>query len=594
MTKKGTFPGPTVAVGGAIVVAGTAVADYHGLYGTALISTGMVLAAGRSAYWYKRGRHGAAAMIDRWDRQTQRTGGVASRWERSRTSTRGAMRRRWARHLRPTLNRQADIMIPDVPGLMAVIRPAERLLSWCMTCWAVARTPVETYATYLGYDNVGGYYVPNNSVVVRIGAARSGKSAAMGCRIIDHRGPAIVTSTRKDLFELTGALREKQGPVYVFNAGDVGRIPSSLRWSVLAGCKDMDTAMNRANDLIGEAPDTDRQYWNDQAARLLGPLMYAAAHANLQMRVVARWVAAGGDEAMAAWRSIEKILRLTPDGAAALEGLAQFFSMVGSGDRTRLSITNTLMPALAWLANPRTAALGDAQGEDLFDVKRDLLDANATIYLLGARQRGVGALTGALVAEIVRQASNIAEQMPSGRLDPQLLLALDELPLTCPGPVQHWVKDMGGRGITMDLGVQQRAGLDEVWGVEGRRAILGNAYAVLLGPGCNDPIEVADWSKLSGVRKERRPNFDGKRNVTGYSTVDVPVVDHGKIMAIQLGTVIVYTRGRISEIKTPNAEARRDVRRALREQKRRLVIRPTSAPQTGEEKPVDELVEVGK
>lgn len=534
-------------------------------WAVALFAGGPVLVVLPWAMWLWRGRYGAQAMIARWDRQTKKSGGVASRWDRYRLSSRLAMKVRWASKLRPQLAHQADVMIPDVRYLLWVIRPLEAILSWLLMGWVIFRTPVSTYATYIGRDSYGGYWVPNNSVIVRLAAARGGKSVAMADRIIRHHGPAVVASTRKDLLLLTAQLRaQNTGPFYVLNAGNVGDIPSNLKISVLSGCKDMTTAELTAADLIGEAPDSERAYWNDQAARVLAPLMYAAAWEGASMRRVANWVAAGDKRAEDAWIEIGNILMRTPDGPAAIASLTQFFGMVGVGDRTRLSITHSLQPALSWLSNPRTAALGDAPvGEaDLFDVKRDLLQANATIYILGAKRRGVGSLTGALIARIVREAAELAETMPGGKLEAQLLMALDELPLTCPGPVQHWVKDMGGRGIPFDLGVQQRAGLDEVFGVEGRRVILGNAHAVLLGPGCNDPIEVADWSRLSGLRKTVREVHDAEGKLISTSLAEVPVVDHGQIMAIELGKVIVFTRSRISEIRTPNAEARRDVKRA--------------------------------
>ncbi len=566
----------TTVVGVGLVVAGTALSwigtksvgtkvEFNpGAKPALLIALGVLLASLPWVMYLWRGRHGAAAMLARWDRQTKKSGGVASRWDRYRLSSRLAMKVKWAAKLRPALVDTADDMVPDIRGWIWLVRPIEWCLAFVMFWWVVARAPVASYATYLGRDSYGGYWVPNNSVVVRLAAARGGKSVAMADRILRHQGPAVVTSTRKDLLLMTAQLRERKcGPFYVFNAGNVGGLPSNLKWSVLTGCKDMTTAELRASDLIGEASDGDRAYWNDQAARVLAPLMYAAAHADLPMQHVANWVAASGDAAEAAFMEIGTILMSSPDGQSAISAVTQFFGMVGTGDRTRLSITNSMQPALSWLSNPYTAMLGDPPaGGETFDVKRDLLDANATIYILGAKRRGVGALTGALIAHIVRESAEYAETQPGGRLYPQLLMALDELPLTCPGPVQHWVKDMGGRGICFDLGVQQRAGLDEVWGVEGRRAILGNAYAILLGPGCNDPVEVADWSRLSGLRTEYRDSFDAAGNKTGSTSISVPVVDHGKIMAIELGKVVVFTRGRISEIKTPNAEARRDVRKA--------------------------------
>ena len=78
------------------------------------------------------------------------------------------------------------------------------------------------------------------------------------------------------------------------------------------------------------------------------------------------------------------------------------------------------------------------------------------MYLLGAEDAQVAPLLCALTGHIARTARQIASEMPSGRLDPSLTLALDEAAIICPIPLDSWTADMGGRNVTIHIAVQSR------------------------------------------------------------------------------------------------------------------------------------------
>ena len=54
---------------------------------------------------------------------------------------------------------------------------------------------------------------------------RTGKSGIIADRLLDHPGPAIVTSTRADLYQLTAGARSHRGPLFVWNPQYVGALP---------------------------------------------------------------------------------------------------------------------------------------------------------------------------------------------------------------------------------------------------------------------------------------------------------------------------------------------------------------------------------
>ena len=112
---------------------------------------------------------------------------------------------------------------------------------------------------------------------------------------------------------------------------------------------------------------------------------------------------------------------------------------MATNERTRTSITSTIMPALGWLTTPAAAAAAEptarlAGGESGqgFDVAR-LLELRATVFLLGAEETQAAPLVCALTGHIAREARRLAALQPGGRLDPNLTLALDEAALVSPG-----------------------------------------------------------------------------------------------------------------------------------------------------------------
>ncbi|SCL17786.1 TraM recognition site of TraD and TraG [Micromonospora nigra] len=509
--------------------------DYAQLTGWTAMAAGVGMVGGGVVTWHTS-RRATTSHINRWSRRSRRNHGVQSLTGHLKTSSSFAMRGR-ATALRPSLAR--------------------------MSRWQRIRVPVTEYAAMLGKSGGRTLYASHEDVVLRVAGARSGKTTALACRIVDHPGPAVVTSTRVDLLTWTGPMRAKRGPLHVFNPAGIGDVASTLKWSPLAGCKAIETAMRRADDMIPAASSDEREGWNDQARRILAPLLFAAARGGLTMARVLAWVSATGDQATKAGRQVESILDDAPEAAAMRETVRQFFGMSGENERTRSSIVTTLMPALQWLSNPTAAAIGDAEVTgDTLNVG-ELLDTQGTVYLLGGTNRVTSALTGALVAEIAFRATQRAESMPGGRLDPALLLALDEAALVAPGPLDRWTSDMGGRGIVLDIAVQSLAWLHRVWGETGARIILGNAAAVLLGAGCKDPADIAHWEALSGLRDEVSETRDADGKVTSTSSRKVPVLSRDQIAALPKFHAVVYGLGPISIIRTPNIWRRRDARRAM-------------------------------
>ena len=380
----------------------TALAHMMLTWSLLLILAVAVLVLAGVLVWMRR--TGTASTVTRWGARSRRKAGVASTVDIARVASFAAMRRK-AAVVRPSL---------------AELTRRQRL-----------RVPTRELAVPLCRVGTLHVWASVEDVVCLFGGPRTGKTGWLAGRIIDAPGATLVTSTRTDLHALTSTLRARRGPVYVFNAVGLGDLPSTITFDPLTGCADPLTAAERATDLLAAnttGVSGDRAFWDAQARRVLAALLHAAALGNLTMRSVLEWVA----DPETAQREVTSLLRRSPEPAYT-DDAAQFLT---TNDRTRTSITSTIMPALGWLTSPTASAAAGRSATPL-DVG-ELLRSRATVYLLGAEETQAAPLVCALTGHIAREARRIAARQAGGRLDPPLTLALDEAALISPVPLEQW------------------------------------------------------------------------------------------------------------------------------------------------------------
>ncbi|GAB3812741.1 type IV secretory system conjugative DNA transfer family protein [Kribbella italica] len=382
---------------------------------------------------------------------------------------------------------------------------------------------------------------------------RVGKTGLVMNHLLDAPGAVIATSTKTDILTVTRGRRAQRGPVYVFDPDGLTEEGSTITFDPLSGCTSAATAMDRASDLldgIGSKSD-DAEHWLDLARQAMSALLHAAALGGYTMNDVQQWVAdpdSGKDDVL--WE-----LRVAK--ATNLEHQAKQFFL--NNDRTRSSISTTIMPALSWLSVP-AAAVSAAPGGVVFDVQR-LLDENGTVYLLGADDRKTAPLVTALTASIARQARAIAVRMPGGRLDPFLTMVLDEAALICLIPLDKWSGDFGSRGICMHISAQSRAQLVERFGKAATGSLMTNVTTKVVMAGCADDDDLQFWSTLCGQRLE----VAATRDHTGAKSISdrhVPVLTPGQVAQLRTGQALIISRGMPPAIgRVKMAWKRRDLRR---------------------------------
>jgi len=375
-----------------------------------------------------------------------------------------------------------------------------------MSWWQRALAPVASYSILVGRAHFRhALRLPLDEHVVVTSPPRGGKTGWLATVILRYPGPVISTTTKHDVFELTSGIRARRGPVHVFNPQDVGNVPSTFRWNPLNGCEDPATAIRRADAFahsVSQKGVEDATFWASKASDYLRAYFHAGALAQLDLRHIARWVTGAGST------DAEEILNSYP--GTGQQWAAQLAELRGEANKTAQTIRMTMSRALAFLADPALAVSVLPEPGRSLDLGEFLYDAG-TLYLI-AETRGedspVAPLFACLATELHYTAAMAGSRMPGGRLDPPLLMALDEVTQICPVPVPSWLADSGGKGIQIITVAHGEAQLRARWGRDGARVIMDTSGAKIWLPGISDPATLEGASTLCGTAAMREHGED--------------------------------------------------------------------------------------
>jgi type IV secretion system protein VirD4 len=249
---------------------------------------------------------------------------------------------------------------------------------------------------------------------------------------------------------------------------------------------------------------SDGAFWYAAAAKLLAPLLLAAARGGCSMAEVVRWNDRGEFDAPTS------IL----DDAAELEATIALYACAERDERIRSSVATTLETVLAPFEDP-VVALSSASSEiDPLHLVRD----GGTLYLCGPsyEQARLQGLFAALVSSVVAAAVETANR--TGRpLDPPLLLVLDEAANIAPIRDLDTLAATGaGLGIQLMTICQDLAQFTARYGEQRARTIANNHRAKLVLSGVSDLSTLDLVSGLAGDAAVREESFtadlrDGRR-----------------------------------------------------------------------------------
>ncbi|MCA0437834.1 MAG: TraM recognition domain-containing protein [Actinobacteria bacterium] len=383
--------------------------------------------------------------------------------------------------------------------------------------------------------------------ILLIGPPRSGKGLHIVIpAILDAPGAVVTTSTRPDNLTATLRARQRLGPVAVFDPQHLADgIPAGMRWSPIRGCQDPLTAMIRATGLaaatgLSAGGVESGGFWEGKTRTALQALLHAAALDQRPPAELFRWTL---DPSAAA----EAVAILTNHTSAATGWADSLGAMIDADPKTRDSIWQGVALALGALADPRVLdAVSPGPGES-FDPETFIRD-RGTLYLLatGAGAGASAALVAAFVEDLIETARRIAARSPGARLDPPLLLALDEIGNLAPLPsLPTLMAEGGGTGITTLPVLQSLAQARDKWNDNAAGAIWDASIVKIILGGASNSRDLQDLSTLIGERDEYTDSVtlgDHGTRSNQRSVRRVPILPPDRIRTLPFGTGVTLLR----------------------------------------------------
>ena len=317
---------------------------------------------------------------------------------------------------------------------------------------------------------------------------RTDKTGMLADWILRHPGPCLTTSTRADLHQLTSPSRRDRGPVYVFNPEGVGDVPSTFAWNLLGVCTGELMAHKMADWLAGDTPGYgDLSWFEEQGTMGMSGLLLAAAKTGATLAEVYQWVQRRGHELALA--------------ALASHGNPQLHAVVRSlmeDNRTAASVRSTIARALKWAVIPQLAAAAARTGT--FNAREFAL-GGGTLHLIasGDSRSIITPLMRALASYVHHEAGLAGSRTAAGRLDPPLLMAMDEVAQVCPVDLPSMLADSAGKGIVFVTVGHSLAKLEERYGKEGAANIWAISGVKMLLRGITEPATLEDVSRVCGT-----------------------------------------------------------------------------------------------
>ncbi len=324
--------------------------------------------------------------------------------------------------------------------------------------------------------------------------------------LLEWSGPVVAASVKTDLIDHTIGHRRSCGEVQCFDpSGSTGL--ESATWSPLATARTWPAARRTAAALTEVAKSsvgamTDGDFWYATAARLLAPLLFAAAVGHRDMRDVVRWVDTQEES--------EVLEALAAAGVAEAVHAAR--SAFGKEERQRSSIYTTVetilepfTPAAAPPGAARRPATGGAADLSVVDPAR-LVSGNNTLYLCAPAhdQRRLTPLFVSVVRQIVEHVYDRVT-LTHRPIDPPLLIVLDEAANIAPlADLDALAATAAGHGVQL---VTVWHDLAQITARYGPRAttVVNNHRAKLFLSGISDPATLDYASHLIGDEEVQLP-----------------------------------------------------------------------------------------
>ncbi len=369
-------------------------------------------------------------------------------------------------------------------------------------------------------------------------APRSGKTTSVAIpAICSAPGAVVATSNKLDILH-TAAVRTTATGLdpWVFDPQGVARSPQTWWWDPLEGITTVEEAERLAGHFISAVDDEKNSIWPTSATELLSALLLAANLTRSTITQVYKWLADEHDPAPA-----------TALAAGGFDVLAGSLRGLGhAAPETRASVYFTARSGASCLRNPQITAWVTPPTRPLPRLDPDsLITGPGTLYLLSKDSGGSAApLVAALTDRVLRAGVRQAEAR-GGRLDPPLVVVLDEAASVAPiRDLPKLYSHYGSRGILPVTILQSLAQGETVWGKTGMAALWSAATIKLIGAGIDDEETASRISRLVGEQAVATVSVStGRSGSRSTSLTYRPVLTPAQVRALPKGTALLLATG---------------------------------------------------
>jgi type IV secretory pathway TraG/TraD family ATPase VirD4 len=383
-------------------------------------------------------------------------------------------------------------------------------------------------------------YASWEDTIVAFMAPRSGKTTAQAIPfVLSAPGAVIATSNKADLWAATASLRAAVGGrVWLFDPQHITYQPQSWWWDPLRGLRSVEDAHRLAGHFVLTVADEHRRdLWGPAAQDLLAALFLAAASSRHTLHDVAGWL----NEP-----AVPTPIELLADAgytamAASLRGAQN------GAVETRDGIYQTARTAARAMTDPQIMAWVTPPERGLLPVfdPAEFAASRDTLYLLSKSRSAAAPLIAALSDTAMRAAERRAERL-GGRLDPPLVVPLDEAANICRiADLPDLYSHLGSRGITPVTILQSYEQGVTVWGEHGMAALWGAATKKIIGAGVDSPRLTRDLATLVGQHDVpvRTLNYGDGRVSESVSLRRQDILEPAAIRALPPGTALLLATG---------------------------------------------------
>lgn len=347
--------------------------------------------------------------------------------------------------------------------------------------------------------------------VIVIGPTQSHKTSGFAVpALLEWDGPVLATSVKTDLVRDTMGWRQSLGQVWLFDPTASTGLPGA-GWSPLASSLSWQGARRMAAALCGAARVnggglSDADFWYATAAKLMAPLLLAAACSGRTMTDVLRWV----DEQETV--EVEAVLRAL-DVPEALQAAGASWRRE---ERQRSSIYTTAETVLEAYADP---AVSLSARRSQVDLGLLLAGGHHSLYICAPahEQRRLQPVFSALVSQVLLSAYDRVA-LRGEPLDPPLLVVLDEAANVAPlAELDALAATAAGHGIQLVTVWQDMAQIVARYGSRAATVVNNHRAKVVLS-GISDPATLEHVSTLVGDEEVSQDatttDAEGRRSTT--------------------------------------------------------------------------------